>query len=106
MWGARKIEFLEVPLILDYDTTPGNVDTVIFGPDILPSDIEITRNHNELYLKIADTGETLTLSAWYHGPYVEQFVFSDGTVWDVTTLENLAPSSPPATEDADWSFYE
>ncbi len=92
--------------IYDIGSPPGNLDTVLFAPDVQPGDIQVTRDADNIYLTIADTGETLTLGGWFSDPAskIEQISFAGGTVWDIATLEALLPGPPPATEGPDILF--
>ena len=92
--------------IFESDATPGNLDTVLFAPDVLPGNIQVTRDADNIYLTIADTGETLTIGGWFSNPAskIEQISFADSTVWDIATLEALLPGPPPATEGPDILF--
>ena len=89
----------------EYDTTPGNTDTIRLE-DLLPSDIRVTRDINNLYLNIPDTGDTLAIDNWYtlgDAAKVEQVAFADAdnTVWDAAQLEALAAT---ATGEDDFLF--
>ncbi len=90
--------------IFESDSTPGNLDTVLFAPDVLPADIQVTRDADNIYLTIADTGDTISLVGWFSNPAskIEQISFADGTVWDAATLESLITSNP--TEGPDILF--
>ncbi|NIJ21113.1 Ca2+-binding RTX toxin-like protein [Sphingomonas naasensis] len=64
----------------------GDEDTVVFGPDVVAQDVNVTREGSDLVLRLA-SGDTLrvagefafqTLWSWTD---VERFVFADGTVW-------------------------
>ncbi|MEK7592928.1 MAG: calcium-binding protein [Patescibacteria group bacterium] len=92
--------------IFEADATPGNLDTVLFAADVLPANIQVTRNASNIYLTIADTGETLTIANWFLDPayQIEQISFADGTRWDVAAVEALLPGPPPATEGPDVLF--
>ena len=68
--------------ITDYDTTAGNVDTIVLGTDVLPSDVTLTAGDNDLFVSINGTDDSLKLSKWFSGDAwkIEQIQFSDGTV--------------------------
>ncbi|PIY01068.1 MAG: hypothetical protein COZ23_05100, partial [Hydrogenophilales bacterium CG_4_10_14_3_um_filter_58_23] len=72
--------------VSNVDTTAGNLDTIKFGADILASDVKVTRDVNNLYLSINGTTDKITLSDWFvsDANKVEQAVFADGTVWDLS----------------------
>jgi Ca2+-binding RTX toxin-like protein len=93
-------------IIVDYDATVGNVDTVQIASGVLPADVKVTRDQSHLYLSISNpdgTTDKLTLQNWFsQDAYkVEQVVFADApaTVWDVARLNALA--NVP-TENADY----
>ncbi len=90
-------------IVIDYDTTAGNLDSIQIAADVLPTDVAVTRDQFHLYLSISNpdgTTDRLTVQNWfYEDAYkVEQVVFSDGTVWDAVSLTGIA-NAP--TEGAD-----
>ncbi len=70
--------------------TYSSVDRVVFGSDVAPSDIVVTRpgNDDEILLTIADTGDSLLLLSqdWQYST-VESYVFADGTTWSLADLK-------------------
>ncbi len=62
-------------------------DTLRFGVDVLPSDIAVSRNENDLILTIVGTQDVVTIkgqwgqTAWFSWTDIENFAFADGTVW-------------------------
>ena len=74
--------------ILDNDVAAGNRDTVQMASDVLPSDVRVTRDYQNLYLSINVTTDKLTLQSWFvnDAHKVEQVRFPDGTLWDLSTL--------------------
>ncbi len=68
--------------IFDYDTTPGNLDTLKFAPDISRSDVEITRNGNTLVFRIKGTVDQVLVPDWITRipNRLERVEFGDGTV--------------------------
>lgn len=78
-------------VVNDYDTTAGNIDQVQIASGLLPADVGVSRDQQNLYLSISNpdgTTDKLTLANWFSSDAykVEQVVFSDGTVWDVQAL--------------------
>jgi Ca2+-binding RTX toxin-like protein len=65
----------------------GDFDTVAFGPTLLPEDLTVSRDGNDLIFTVIDTGETLRVasqfnfSTWYSWNDVELFTFANGTQW-------------------------
>lgn len=62
-------------------------DRLVFGPGILPSDIQLSRQGNDLILSVAGTSDSVrvtnhfTYEAWYSSNDVEHFDFANGTSW-------------------------
>ncbi|HJU05429.1 MAG TPA: calcium-binding protein, partial [Nitrospiraceae bacterium] len=53
--------------ISENDRTPGNTDTVLFGADLSPLDLIVSRNVNDLRIAIYGSSDRLTISNWYGG---------------------------------------
>jgi len=78
--------------IYDYDTTPGNLDTILLGDDITPDDMTLWRDYDYLTLSINGTTDAIMISDWFNesGAYqVEQIKFADGTIWDVNAVKQM-----------------
>ena len=78
----------------DYDTSAGNVDTIVLSDDVVPGDVIIRRVDYNLVLAIDGTDDTLTVNNWFcdeSGTWqVEQIEFGDGTIWDVESIRAMA----------------
>ncbi|MDP1734100.1 MAG: calcium-binding protein, partial [Sulfuritalea sp.] len=63
--------------------TASDVDVLRFADDVLPSDIKLFRDDQNLYLEIADSGDLVTLKSWYDDGVksISAVEFADGTVW-------------------------
>jgi Ca2+-binding RTX toxin-like protein len=94
-------------IIYDRDATPGNIDTILLGSDILPSDVTIscgsidysTDWHGDLILSIAGTTDTLTIYNWASDEWkVERIQFADGTIWDVPVIEQMFFQGTPGDD--------
>ena len=84
--------------IFDFDPTPGNSDTLLFGAGILPSDVGVYRQDDRIVLKIDQTGDSVSIRWFAHPAYrIENVAFADGRRWDARTLEAMAGgvNSPP-----------
>jgi Ca2+-binding RTX toxin-like protein len=83
-------------IVFDYS---GN-DIVQFGAGILPADVTVTRDFNNLYLSINGGSDRLTFSSWFSSPsfQIEQVIFANGTVWDTAAITAMVSS---ATEGND-----
>ncbi|MBI4195601.1 MAG: hypothetical protein HY526_11035, partial [Betaproteobacteria bacterium] len=80
--------------IIDFDTTAGNVDKIVFAADILPADVRATRSGNNLRLTLNALDfvvvEDYFVNDGVTPKSVEQVKFlSNGTVWDVNTIKQL-----------------
>lgn len=77
--------------INDYDSTLSNSDKIQLGAGILPGDVSVSRNGNDLILRFAtNTTDQITVPNWYSNPdyRIEQLTFANGTVWDQADLYN------------------
>ncbi|BCM25597.1 calcium-binding protein [Methyloradius palustris] len=95
----------------EYDSTPGNTDTLSFGENISSSDIIFSTQGSDLILGISGTSDQVTLLNWSYGSdyRIETVQFNNGTVWDADYLntEYLKSSlsgddylTPPDNQDA------
>lgn len=74
--------------IYDYDQGSGGNDIVRFAADIQASEIELSRNESDLFLKVIGTEDLITVSGFYDDAMqrIERVEFADGTVWTSSTL--------------------
>lgn len=74
--------------IYEYDEGSGGNDILRFAADILPAEIELSRNDYDLFLKLVGTDDRITVSDFYADPAqrIERVEFADGTVWTTSTL--------------------
>lgn len=82
----------------------GGSDTISFLTGVTPNDIKLQRRGDSLELSIIGTTDKLTISSYFssNARAVENVVFDDSTVWDETTLREMArqidePTSPGST---------
>ncbi len=82
--------------IVDYDATQGNIDIVLLGADVLPSDVVFEASGTSLFLSISGTDDRLQLSEWLCGDAygIEQIKFDDGTVWDRGVIQQMMTLPP------------
>ncbi len=69
--------------IVDYDTTPGNVDTVTFINRLARQDLAFSKSNDDLVISIIGSKDTLTISHFFdpsNAYLIEQLKFGDGTV--------------------------
>jgi Ca2+-binding RTX toxin-like protein len=67
-------------------------DTVVFDSDILPADVQLSRNQASLELSIAGTSSRISLNAWFDPlalPVQTTIQFANGTIWSRTTLQTM-----------------
>ncbi len=81
-----------IDTISDYDTTPGNVDTLRFLPDVGRSDVEITQTWSDVIFQIKGTSDRVVVSEWITKPSsrLERVEFEDGTVLTSDEVTELA----------------
>src|SRR2546427_4712759 len=84
--------------VIENNPTPGilNRDVIRLNDDILPSDVTLQRDADNLVLSINGTEDKLTVQSFYAAnladntdryPYqIKHVQFADGTMWDVTAL--------------------
>jgi Ca2+-binding RTX toxin-like protein len=69
--------------IVDYDSTPGNVDTVRFINGLARQDLAFSKSQDDLLINIIGSKDTLTISHFFdpsNAYEVEELKFGDGTV--------------------------
>ncbi|MBU0801599.1 MAG: cadherin domain-containing protein, partial [Alphaproteobacteria bacterium] len=75
-----------------------NIDRIIMGPGVLPSDIRISASNGgeDFTLTIIDTGDSVKIIKQNHkyvlgSPFfsIEQVVFEDGTIWTPSQMRDL-----------------
>ncbi len=73
--------------IYDYDSTPGNIDTIQLK-DLNLADVTIKRDATTFYLSVNGTTDVLKITDWSLGAAyrVERIQFADGSVLDGATL--------------------
>lgn len=84
--------------VFDNDGTAGNLDKLVFGPGILPSDVALSRDINQgLVLKLLGGTDQITIRNYFindgaSGWTIEEIRFEDdpGTVWRVADVKLMA----------------
>ncbi len=81
-------------VVVDRDSTPGNLDVVEVGVGVAPSDVQARREADDLVLQIIGTSDQLRITSWFSESAprryeVEEIRFAGGTVWDRETLRQL-----------------
>ena len=88
--------------IVNYEfDTPGSIDTLKFAPDILPSQITVSRDSSYLVLTITGTSDEVRIRDYFFGnqAVVERLEFADGTVWTEDTIAAMFPLNGTAGND-------
>jgi len=67
-----------------------DINTVAMGEGVLPENIIVNSDGSHIILSIEGATDKLTIR-WdmQNGYFVQQVVFTDGTVWDAATLESM-----------------
>lgn len=83
-------------VIAEFDSRPGDVDTIAFGAGITPESIRTQRVDDDLVVLIDGTQDQLTISQWFTGSdyRIERLTFADGTRWNGAVLEDLVTAGP------------
>ncbi|ODU32494.1 MAG: hypothetical protein ABS93_00265 [Thiobacillus sp. SCN 62-729] len=84
--------------IIENDATANVVDIVQFSTGVIPSDLLLRFNGNDLVVSIRGVADRLTIKDFNLGVgAVEQFLFSDNSVWDLARINSEANASPANT---------
>ncbi|MDR6155544.1 Ca2+-binding RTX toxin-like protein [Acidovorax delafieldii] len=89
-------------IIEDHDSTPGNSDIAIWGPDISSDQLWFTQAGNNLEISVIGRDQKISILNWYiNSNYrIEQFRTNDGLVLTDSRVQNLvqamASFSPPS----------
>ena len=77
--------------IMENDSTPANVDTVLFGAPVRPLDLVLRRTGDDLVLAQHATSDDVTIQSWYGGSayQVEIIQAGDGSRLLSTQLDGL-----------------
>ena len=87
-------------VIIDFDDTLGNTDTVLLKDDVGPADLRLKASGLDLCIEVIDTDDRLIIKGWFADDRnkIERIQFADGTVWDKAAIQDLA-SRPTDTDD-------
>jgi Ca2+-binding RTX toxin-like protein len=77
--------------IVDSDSTTDNTDTLLFGSDICPTDLMLSRQANDLRLAIYGSHDQVTIQNWYADPanQTESIQAGNGQCLANTQVEQL-----------------
>jgi Ca2+-binding RTX toxin-like protein len=67
-----------------------NSDMIILGAGITTTDLQLSRDVDNLIIDFANPGDQIQVEGWYASEQnrIESLTFDDGTVWDKTTLHD------------------
>ncbi|MHB1089254.1 MAG: putative Ig domain-containing protein, partial [Acidimicrobiales bacterium] len=84
--------------IIENDATANVVDVVQFSVGVTPGDLLLRFNGNDLVVSIRGVADRLTIKDFKLSVgAVEQFLFSDSSVWDLARINSEANASPANT---------
>jgi Ca2+-binding RTX toxin-like protein len=88
--------------IRDGDATPGVIDTIQLGPGILPADVRVWRQYDDLALTLNGSADSLSIQYFFMSDapdfQIERIRFADGTVWDAAALKQMVLTGTDATD--------
>jgi Ca2+-binding RTX toxin-like protein len=78
-------------LVIDSDSTAGNLDRVLFGGLIDADQLWLTQTGNDLLVSIIGTADSIRIKGWYQADasQVEQLVLADGRTLTDNNVQNL-----------------
>lgn len=81
-------------VINNFDRSVGSEDVIQIAADILPSEIQVTREGNHLAVRIQGSNDVLRVEHFFEsdatdGYQIDKVVFANGTIWDVETVKQL-----------------
>ena len=89
--------------IVDDDWFRPATDRIAFEASVTVKDVAALRDGQDLVLRVASTGESLRVLSWFlegsaNAYQVQEARFTDGTVWDVHTLQQLVLQGGPGAD--------
>jgi Ca2+-binding RTX toxin-like protein len=93
--------------ITDWDTAPGNLDTIRFGAGIVAGDILFGRGANYSVILSMGSGDRITIDYWGSDTtyFVERFEFADGTFWNAAHISSSVAGLPIVGGDGADTLY-
>lgn len=86
-------------IVSDSDETAGNADQIVFNSGIAVSDVQISRDGNNLVAKIIGTNDQITVEGQFTAPSIgiEEIRFADSaTVWSLADITRMANNRAPS----------
>jgi Ca2+-binding RTX toxin-like protein len=84
--------------IHELQENPGDLDTVVFASGIAVADLAVSRDLDDLVIRVSGSDAELRIANWYQGSSasrIERFVFADGTVLTEEEIETPSGSDHP-----------
>ncbi|WP_281365888.1 calcium-binding protein, partial [Paenibacillus phytohabitans] len=92
--------------IYEEDATAGNTDKILLGDGILPDNVKLRRDQNDLIVSIDDSANKINVRNFFKSEKqrIESIVFVNGNIWDVDYILNHAFTETNGTDQLD-TFY-
>ena len=92
--------------IYEEDATAGNTDKILLGEGILPGNVKLSRDQNDLIVSIDDSANKINVRNFFKSEKqrIESIVFTNGNIWDVDYILNHALTETSGTDQLD-TFY-
>ncbi|TMQ75131.1 calcium-binding protein [Candidatus Accumulibacter phosphatis] len=74
-------------LIDNVDTSTSKIDTLAIGNELLPGDLVLGRNGDDLIVSVRGTDDRLTVLRHYAGAPIDVIRFADGRQWSVLEID-------------------
>ena len=90
--------------INDIDSTPGNVDSIVYAADIASSEVSPRRSGNNLLLSVIGTTDVVTVTNYFANDgatpdLIEEIKFlADGVIWGVATVKQMVLTGTAAAD--------
>ncbi len=92
----------EQDFIVQSETVNGQLNTILLASDVLPADVTVSRDGDDLVVKINDTSDQISVRGFFADAAneIQQVTFADGTQWSASVLRQLAETIA-GTDDED-----
>jgi VCBS repeat-containing protein len=88
--------------IVELEPAPGDIDTLIFAPDVSAADVSVARDGDDIVIELEGPTDSVRLHGAFAYDVIERIEFGDGAVWTASMLrERVAPppNHAPVTQD-------
>ncbi len=78
--------------IIIQSVSAGTHNSIVIGPDVLSTDIKVSRNGDDLIMKIDGTSDQISIRHFFIDSKAEipKIIFADGTQWDAAILRDMS----------------